>query len=310
MHTERKGHNIDTLCGLFGKSRQAYYQKIKYNYDEVAKSEILLQLIAKQRELMPRLGGRKLLHKVAPQLPEDLQIGRDKFFDFLRGYNLLVHRKRTRAITTMSSHWLRKYPNLINDFVPTSPNQLWVSDITYIVTTQGFVYLFLITDAYSRKIIAWSISKTLEASNAITALLMALSQLPVDIKNVIHHSDRGVQYCSQKYVRILKKNDFQISMTENGDPLENAIAERVNGILKDEWINEMKLKNKKDAMVQIGYIIKIYNTERPHCSINMLTPEQAHNRSGELKRCWKNYWKKTELNLKEKNICQEKSIKY
>lgn len=308
LHTEKKGHNIDTLCGLFGKSRQAYYQKIKYNYVEVAKTEILLQLIAKERKLMPRLGGRKLLYKITPQLPSDLQLGRDKFFDFLREHKLLVRRKRYRAITTMSSHWLRKYPNLIRDFVPTGPNQLWVSDITYVVTVQGFVYLFLITDAYSRKIIGWSISETLEAKNAIMALNMALSQLPTGIKNVTHHSDRGVQYCSEKYVKILKKNDFKISMTENGDPLENAIAERVNGILKDEWINEMKLKNIKEAMTQIRNIIRIYNNERPHGSIEMLTPEQAHNRNGELKRYWKNYWEKKNPKLSEENISQEKCI--
>lgn len=308
LHTENKGHNIDTLCGLFGKSRQAYYQKIKYNYVEVAKAEILLQLIAKERKLMPRLGGRKLLYKISPQLPSDLQMGRDKFFDFLREHKLLVRRKRYRAITTMSSHWLRKYPNLIRDLVPTGPNQLWVSDITYVVTVQGFVYLFLITDAYSRKIIGWCISQTLEAKNAIMALNMALSQLPIGIKNITHHSDRGVQYCSEKYVKILKKNDFKISMTENGDPLENAIAERVNGILKDEWINELKLKNIKEAMTQIRNIIRIYNNERPHGSIEMLTPQQAHNRSGELKRYWKNYWKKKNPEVSEESIGQGKCI--
>lgn len=294
-------HKIDTLCGLFGKSRQAYYQQINYNYNEVVKSEILLQLIAKERKMMPRIGGRKLLYKMHPHLPEDLQIGRDKFFDFLREHGLLVRRRRYRPRTTMSSHWLRKYPNLIREFVATRPNQLWVSDITYVETSQGFAYLFLITDAYSRKIIGWAVSKTLEASNALVALYMAISQLPAGVTNVIHHSDRGVQYCSNKYVKILNKYDFQISMTENGDPLENAIAERVNGILKDEWINEMKLKSKKDAIIQIRRIIEIYNTQRPHSSLEMLTPEQAHIHTGELKRHWKNYWKKTELNITEKN---------
>ncbi len=298
LRIKRESVDIDTLCGLFGKSRQAYYKKLKTNYKTAVRSEIILQLIAKERKLMPRLGGRKLLFKIAPRLPGDLQMGRDQFFDFLREHNLLVRRKRYRAITTNSNHWLRRYPNLIKGFRPLGPHRLWVSDITYIETMQGFAYLFLITDAYSRKIIGWSISKNLKALNAATALHMALSQLPVDIKNTIHHSDRGVQYCSQEYVKILKENHFKISMTENGDPLENAIAERINGILKTEWINEMKLKSIKDAITQIKKIISIYNNERPHSSIEFLTPNKAHLMNGEIKRLWKNYYKK------KKEVCQ------
>jgi len=278
------------LCSLFGKSRQAYYQRLKYNYREEVKAEILLQLIAAERKLMPRLGGKKLLYKIMPLLPDELSMGRDKFFDFLREHNLLVRRKRYRAYTTMSNHWLRKYPNLIKDFVATAPNQLWVSDITYIKTAEGFVYLFLITDAYSRKIIGWSVSDNLESVNAIRALNMAISQLPADVKGVIHHSDRGVQYCSGKYVKILNKNRFSISMTEDGNPLDNAIAERINGILKVEWLYEMNFKIKKQVKAQVKKVIGIYNTQRPHSSIGMLTPQQAHNQSGELKRLWKNYW--------------------
>ncbi len=294
MHTKSKGQSIDTLCGLFGRTRQAYYQQKKRVTTEAFESEVILQMIAKERKLMPRIGGRKLFSKIGPGLPDDLQMGRDKFFGFLRQNNLLVKKKRYRAITTMSSHWLRKHPNLIKGFEPTGPHQLWVSDITYIETTNGFVYLFLITDAYSRKIVGWSMSKTLESKNAIVALYMALSQLPTGVTNLLHHSDRGVQYCSSKYVEILQRHGVGISMTENGDPRENAIAERINGILKTEWINEMKLKSIKDAKVQIGKIIIIYNSERPHSSIEMLTPEQAHLESRPLKRLWKNYYKKME----------------
>ena len=296
LSAKRTGINIVTLCGLFGKSRQAYYKKVKTNYKTAVRSEIILQLIAKERKLMPRLGGRKLLFKITPKLPVELQMGRDQFFDFLRDHNLLVRKKRYKAITTNSNHWLRMYPNLIKGFQPSRAHQLWVSDITYIETSQGFAYLFLITDAYSRKIIGWNISKNLKAVNAVAALNKALIQLPVDVKNTIHHSDRGVQYCSQEYVKILKKNSFGISMTENSDPLENAIAERVNGILKSEWINEMRLKSIKDAMRQIKKTISIYNNERPHSSIELLTPTTAHFMNGEIKRLWKNYYKKrTEL---------------
>jgi len=291
MHTKKEGRNLDTLCGLFGKRRQTYYKKKKSSTKSAFESEILIQMIAKQRRLMPRLGGKKLYFKLRDKLPVDLHMGRDKFFDLLRDNNLLVRRKRYKAITTMSSHWLRKYPNLIKEFIPDGPHQLWVSDITYIETSEGFVYLFLITDAYSRKIIGWNISDNLGADNAVVALYMALSQLPARVKSLTHHSDRGVQYCSSKYVAILNKNNVSISMTENGNPLENAVAERVNGILKTEWINEIKLKSLSDTIVQIGQIIDIYNSERPHCSIELLTPNQAHIQNRSLKRIWKNYYK-------------------
>jgi len=275
---------------------------MNYNYKEVIKSEILLQMVTQERKLMPRIGGRKLLYMIQDRLPEELMLGRDSFFNFLRDYGLLVRKKRFRAKTTFSNHWLRKYPNLIKEFIPDGPHQLWVSDITYVETDEGFVYLFLITDAYSRKIIGWSISDTLEAHNAVIALYMALSQLPVGVKNVFHHSDRGVQYCCDKYVKLLEKNHFQISMTENGDPLENAIAERVNGILKTEWLYDLKLKTKQEAKEEVYKIINTYNNNRPHCSLDMLTPEQAHNHSGNLKKHWKNYWKQQQITNTEKSL--------
>ena len=190
----------------------------------------MLQLVEKQRELMPKVGGRKLLELIQPRLPIELSIGRDSFFDFLRRHGLLVGKRRRRVKTTYSNHWLRKYPNLIKEFVPTRANQLWVSDITYVETVAGFVYLNLITDAYSRKIVGWAIGETLEAKYTIEALRIALKQVPKGTEGLIHHSDRGVQYCCCDYVKILNKNEVQISMTENGDPRENAIAERVNGI--------------------------------------------------------------------------------
>ena len=275
---------------------------MNYNYKEVVKSEILLQMVTQERKLMPRIGGRKLLYMIQDRLPEELMLGRDSFFNFLRDYGLLVRKKRFRAKTTFSNHWLRKYPNLIKEFIPDGPHQLWVSDITYVETDEGFVYLFLITDAYSRKIIGWSISDTLEAHNAVIALYMALSQLPVGVKNVFHHSDRGVQYCCDKYVKLLEKNHFQISMTENGDPLENAIAERVNGILKTEWLYDLKLKTKQEVKEEVYKIINTYNNNRPHCSLDMLTPEQAHNHSGNLKKHWKNYWKQQQITNTEKSL--------
>lgn len=253
--------------------------------------EILLQMIAKERQLMPRVGGRVLLKLIKEKLPPHLVPGRDKFFDILRAHNLLVKKRRLRAKTTDSNHRLKKYPNLIKEFRPKAAHQLWVSDITYIRIGEDFAYLSLITDGYSRKIIGWALGDTLEAKHSVKALKMALRQLPKGQKGVYHHSDRGVQYCSKRYVKILKDNKFQISMTESGDPLENATAERINGILKDGWLNDIQFKTIEEARKKISKVIRIYNTRRPHSSIDMLTPEKAHQMQGELKRLWKNYYK-------------------
>lgn len=282
---------MDTLCDMFGKSRQAYYQRIKYNYKEEVKQEILLQLVENQREIMPKIGGRKLLELIRPWLPGELSLGRDCFFDFMRRHGLLVKKRCSKTRTTYSNHWLRKYPNLIKGFVPTKANQLWVSDITYIQTSKGFVYLSLVTDAYSRKIVGWAIGDTLEAKYTVEALRIALKQMPKGAEGLIHHSDRGVQYCCGDYVKILNKNHVQISMTENGDPRENAIAERVNGILKTEWLNQMKLASVQQAISELTRIISIYNCHRPHASLDMKTPESAHRQTGVFKRRWKAYYK-------------------
>lgn len=260
---------------------------------------MILSFVRDHRRLMPKIGTRKLHHKMINDLPRDLHMGRDAFFDLLRDNHLLIRQKRSAIRTTDSNHWLYKYPNLIREFRAEKPHQLWVSDITYIRTKDGFVYLFLITDAYSRKIVGWSIGATLEAKHAISALLMAFKQLPDHVTGLIHHSDRGIQYCSGAYVKVLKKRNVEISMTENGDPLENAIAERVNGVLKSEWINDLILCDLQDAGRKISQIIKTYNIKRPHLSVNMMTPEEAHLQDGEIKRLWKNYYKKRTPEMSE-----------
>jgi putative transposase len=167
------------------------------------------------------------------------QIGRDAMFDLLSEHGLLItKRKRRGFITTLSKHRFKKYPNIIRDFIPVAPNQLWVSDITYIHLANGFAYLSLITDAYSRKIVGFFLSRDLSAQGPLNALKMALAGNP-NRNGLIHHSDRGVQYCCDAYVKLLLVRKIKISMTQNGDPLENAIAERVNGILKQELLEEM-----------------------------------------------------------------------
>jgi transposase InsO family protein len=303
MHTETSKPQVKTLCGLFGKTKQAYYQRITYVYQEEVKGELLYQSVIRYRKLMPRIGGRKLHYLISKELPEELQIGRDKFFNWLRDNNLLVRRQKVRIYTTNSHHWLHTYPNLIKSFIPSAPNELWVSDITYIKTEEGVMYLFLITDAFSKKIIGWKLADNLRAENAVIALKSAIKQWANKSRRLIHHSDRGVQYCSEEYVRILKKNKIEISMTQDGNPLDNAIAERINGILKDEWLYQKTLKTKKSALLYLHNITNIYNTVRPHLSLNMQTPEQIHknNYPEELpKKLWNNYYEKCYEKEREK----------
>ena len=218
--------------------------------------------------------------------------GRDAFIEILRKHGLMVHlRRRKHYKTTDSNHHYRKYPNLITDVVPMRPNEIWVSDITYVETEEGVCYLSLITDAYSHKIVGWAVGPTLETIYPLEALRMALATIDDETANrLIHHSDRGCQYCSDAYVAELKKHGISISMTQSGDPLENAVAERANGILKTEWLYKMTLATRDECRTVLGRIIGFYNTQRPHMSIGMQTPDEAHGQSGQQRRCWKNGW--------------------
>lgn len=222
-----------------------------------------------------------------------IKMGRDALFDLLREHNLLIRKRKRTVQTTFSRHWYKKYPNLIKQFEPLAANLLWVSDITYICLENGFAYLSLKTDAYSRKIVGFYLSETLESTGCINALKMAIDAC-ADCSSLIHHSDRGVQYCSLAYVDLLTDNHIKISMTEQGDPLENAIAERLNGILKEELLQQ-EYPDFKTAKIDVAKAITIYNTLRPHSSCNMLTPHTAHRQTGELKKHWKNYYKKKEV---------------
>ena len=263
---------------------------------EVFEEELVIQEVLKHRILLPRIGTRKLIVmlKSFSELHQ-INFGRDALFSLLREHDLLIRKRKRKAITTFSKHWLKKYPNLIREFKPLAANLLLVSDITYIVVADGFAYLSLITDAYSHKITGFYLSKTLEAKGSIVALKMALKSCD-DARNLIHHSDRGVQYCCGDYVKILEDKNVKISMTENGDPLENAIAERVNGILKEELL-QTKYECFEGAQKNVAKAIAIYNSLRPHGSCDMLTPNVAHKKEGELKKHWKNYYKKKEVEM-------------
>jgi len=277
---------------LLGYSRQAFYKFVKHAEKEALQHDLILQEVLRIRKTLKRLGTRKLLFKMEGFMREHhIEIGRDAMFDLLATHKLLIRKRKRRVpVTTFSDHWMRKYPNLIVDFIPTAPNQLWVSDITYITLKDDFAYLSLITDAYSRKIVGFYLSKTLSADGCIKALQMALNNNP-QLGRLIRHSDRGSQYCCADYVSILDKHFIKISMTQSGNPLENAIAERVNGILKDELLEKIYI-NYQEAKQAIAAAISIYNYQRPHSSIDMLTPIEAHLREGELKRRWKNYYSK------------------
>ena len=289
---QSESRSIQTLCSLLGYSRQAFYKFVKQSEKEALQHDLILQEVLRIRKTLKRLGTRKLLFKMEGFMREHhIEIGRDAMFDLLATHKLLIRKRKRRVpVTTFSDHWMRKYPNLIVDFIPTAPNQLWVSDITYITLKDDFAYLSLITDAYSRKIVGFYLSETLSADGCIKALQMALKNNP-QLGRLIHHSDRGSQYCCADYVSILDKHFVKISMTQSGDPLENAIAERVNGILKDELLEKIYI-NYQEAKQAIAAAISIYNYQRPHSSIDMLTPIEAHLREGELKRRWKNYYSK------------------
>lgn len=281
--------SVDAICALFGKTRQAYYQRLSYKYEERAEEGIILDLIAECRKDMSRMGGRKLWHEINDMHPG--LISRDKLFDILDKYHLKVNRRKRTVRTTWSESWLRKFPNLVKDLVLTAANQVWVSDITYIETKSGFAYLHLVTDAYSKKIMGWCLSPSLHAEATIQALQMALRNADCDLSGLIHHSDRGCQYCCEKYVKLLQDNGILVSMTQDGDPRDNAIAERVNGILKSEWLNDEHFNGYDDAHKRVAEVINIYNTRRPHLSLNYKTPAQAYLETGEQVRVWKNYYR-------------------
>ncbi len=215
--------------------------------------------------------------------------GRDAFIEILRKNGLMVHiRRRRRYKTTDSNHHYRKYPNLIKDVVPQRPDEIWVSDITYIETEEGVCYLSLITDAYSHKIVGWALGPTLETTYPLEALRMALATIDGETAHrLIHHSDRGCQYCSDAYVAELKSHGVSISMTQSGDPKDNAIAERVNGILKGEFLNAYRFTCIEQVRTAVDRAVHYYNYERPHRSLNMDTPIKMAQKEGAYTyTCW------------------------
>lgn len=269
-------HTKETLvssCGLFGANRQVYYRRKQAAQKSKETATKVVAMVMEVRQQMPRLGTRKLYYLLQDQV-NDLGVGRDKLFAILQANRMLIKPKRCYQTTTDSHHRYHKHKNLIENVTPVRPEQIWASDITYIGNRNNFHYLALVTDTYSKKIVGYDLSASLSADGAIRALKMALKQRSSQEKELIHHSDRGFQYCCHAYQKVLAKKKVKCSMTESYDPYANAVAERVNGILKQEFLLEdhnvkLPIMNKL-----VKNSIEIYNKKRPHYSCSMKTPEQ------------------------------------
>jgi transposase InsO family protein len=265
--------SIEKVCNNYDMHRDAYYKCTKRNQARKDVESKVLKLVNKERIDQPRVGGIKLYKDLRETFERmGIKVGRDRLFDILRANGLLIKPKKASCRTTDSYHRFHKYNNLVKDVDVTAPNQVWVSDITYIRTVNGFCYLALITDMYSRKIVGYDISDSLELAGCLRALQTAIaSARPKD--GLIHHSDRGIQYCSNQYVSELQKRKFKISMTEENHCYENAIAERVNGILKDEFYLDQCFFSTQNASKATKSAIEIYNNKRLHISLGYKTPE-------------------------------------
>jgi putative transposase len=271
-----KGCSVSAVCKLVKRSRQSYYKALNSKRKALDQGVVLTELVRPIRHRMPRIGGRKVHYLIRNQLRESrIKIGRDKFFQWLKQNDMLISPKRRYVNTTQSHHRFWVYENLTEGMKPNKPNQLWVSDITYVRTMEGFCYLALITDAFSRRIVGFDVSDSLELEGCLRALKKAL-QTATGFHELIHHSDRGIQYCSHQYTALLKKEGIQVSMAAKGNCYENALAERVNGILKNEFNLDMHFRTKQDAIRITQQSIFIYNEYRPHWSINLQTPNNCH----------------------------------
>ncbi|MGZ3874316.1 MAG: IS3 family transposase [Mucilaginibacter sp.] len=278
------------LCGLFGKTRHAHYDHLWRSQNDSMKEEIILQLVYEIRKSLPRLGTRKMLFLLQPQLAShNIAVGRDYLFDLFEAHKLLIRQRKRKVFTTDSRHWMHKYANLVKGLDIIRPEQLWVSDITYIRVQNQWGYLSLITDAFSRKIMGYSFRLDMLALGPIAALQMALDNRSYSGQTLSHHSDRGAQYCCKDYVELLDREAISISMTERGDPYENALAERMNGIIKGEFNLYSSSVNFEQTYQKIAISIKAYNEVRPHGSCDYLTPCQAHMQGNVLNKRWKKY---------------------
>lgn len=274
-YREETKETLVSACGLFGVNRQVYYRRKKSAQKSQETASKVVEMVLWVRQKMPRIGTRKLYYLLQDRL-QDLGVGRDKLFTILKANHMLVKPARSYRITTDTHHRFRKHKNLIAQLTPTRPEQIWASDITYLGKNGSHQYLALITDLYSKKIVGYDVSSSLSAESAIRALKMGLRQRAYKDKKLIHHSDRGYQYCCDEYQKILKAREVKCSMTESYDPYTNAVAERVNGIMKQEFLLDKYVAKLPVMKEMVRNSIQIYNELRPHYSCYMKTPEEMH----------------------------------
>lgn len=271
--------SVAALCRAAGMSRQNYYRQRRQRQRRQIEEELVVGLVRGERQLQPELGARKLLKRIGPGLKEaGIEMGRDRFFELLRQRNLLIKRRRRSRKTTDSRHFFPVYTNQYKDLELTGPHQAWVADLTYLRTWEGFLYLSLISDASTHKIIGYEASDRLEAEGCLASLEQALGQLP-EGKHPLHHSDRGIQYCCLAYTQKLKERHLRISMTEVNHCYENAQAERLNGILKQEYGLGACFQTKAQAHQAVDQAVWLYNELRPHLSLDYRTPSEMHEKA-------------------------------
>ncbi len=268
----KRPYSTNQICHWFGLSRQGYYRHRQMVERRRQEEASVLEMVRQIRYQQPRIGVRKLHYMLGKM---GIHIGRNRLFEILRSHQMLVQRRKRFTKMTDSRHQFRYYPNLIKDIKIERPGQVYVSDITYIHTLEGFQYLALVTDYYSRKIVGYDLSSSLSIDGSLRALKMALRQTK-EPSELIHHSDRGIQYCCKDYIRILQKHNVRISMTEQDHVYENALAERVNGILKDEYCLGETLQSKEIARILVKESVQTYNQCRPHMALNYRTPESVY----------------------------------
>lgn len=264
------------LCRTAGMTRQNYYKQRRLRERELVDESLVLELIRRERSRHPRLGGRKLMHLIGKEMiVARVKLGRDRFFALLSRHDLLIERRRKVARTTYSWHGFKVYPNLARDLALSGPHQLLVSDITYIRTSEGFMFLSLVMDAFSRMIVGYDSSDSLEMEGALRALGMAQRQLP-PMSETMHHSDRGSQYCCGAYIQKLQRRKMAISMTEENHCYENSQAERLNGILKQEYGLGESFMTKGEVSRAVKDAVRLYNGLRPHGALGNRVPMQVH----------------------------------
>lgn len=272
--------SINAACKLLGYARSTFFEVRQNGISRKEKDEIIeefvLEKVREIRKEQKRIGGRKMYYMICKYEEKKLyKFGRKKFFEILKKHKLLVKKRKKRAITTDSKLWRGQYPDLVKELIPSRPEQVWVADITYFRTKNGFIYGHLLTDGYSKKLVGFEVADNMKATSTLVALKMAINNRVYD-EELIHHSDRGFQYLSRVYTDFLKKHKIKISVTQDGSPYDNAVAERINGILKDEFDFGGIFDTLEQAKELLKKVAKIYNDKRPHWSNSLLTPNEMH----------------------------------